>query len=113
VSVTGQVRVERIGVRTSAWARSGTPGDPAETMTGSHPGVLPGLEPPRGYVVPTSCATPDEPVGEVVMVVTKSGDEGGRIRGLGITYESGSETDAFVAHAALVLCGTRTRDDRC
>jgi hypothetical protein len=113
VSVTGSIVLEDVGVRTSAWAPTDATGNPLQVMTASYRGVLPGLQRPSGFVVPTACQTVTGAVGEVIIVATKTGDEGGEMQGLRITYESRGGTHFFTARAGFVLCGSGTETDGC
>lgn len=57
-------------------------------------GAPDGLQAPKGYVVPTRCAN-DDPVGEVVVTMTKTGPEGGSLDGLRASYVVDDEEHVF------------------
>jgi hypothetical protein len=69
LSVTGRVRLEGIGVRTTLWGEPDGPSDPDTHMVGIDRGIPAGVRSARGYNVPT-CGSPDEPVGEVLVTLT-------------------------------------------
>lgn len=82
ISVSGSVRLDGVGVRTTQWGEQGTPSDPDTHLVGTVMGVPAGLRSPDGYVVPTTCENTAEPVGEIVVTLTKTSVEGGQLDGL-------------------------------
>jgi len=104
VSVIGRVRLEGVGVRTTLWGEPDGPSDPDTHMVGIRQGVPAGVRSARGYSVPT-CGSPDEPVGEVVVTLTMTGDEGGALDGLRVTYRADGRDHAFTSPFGFGLCG--------
>ena len=105
VTVEGEVDLEGIGVRTVRWAPS-EGGNAADHMIGSYRGIPPGLRAPRGYRVPSTCESPEDPVGEVVVTLRKTGEGGGRLKDLRVKYQADGVPHDFVIHFELGLCGT-------
>jgi hypothetical protein len=104
--VSGQVRLEGVGVRTTRWGLPDGPSDPDTHMVGIHRGTPTGVRSPRGYEVPTSCSSSKDPVGEIVVTLTKTGDAGGMLDGLRVTYEVAAEEHVFDLQFGFALCGT-------
>lgn len=104
--VSGDVRVEGVRVRTTRWGEPDGPSDMDIHMVGLSPGVPAGLRPPRGYAVPTSCDSPSDPVGEVVVTLTKTGARGGALDGLLVGYRADGRVHEFELRFGVSLCGT-------
>jgi hypothetical protein len=107
VSTTGEVRLESVLVRTTHWAN---PEDPpaldGNAMIGTFPGLPKGLRPAAGYVVPSTCEDTTDPVGEVVVTLTKTGEAGGRMEGLRVSYAADRGLHVFDIGFSFELCGT-------
>jgi hypothetical protein len=111
-SVDGQVKVDRIGVRTALRPpRTGARDlDPGPYILGAMHGSPDGVRDPRGYLVPNTCpGEPDSEVGEIVMTLTKTGPEGGGIDGLLVTYEWDGHEHQYMVPVGFGLCGTDTK----
>ncbi len=102
VQVSGDVELDNIGVRT---AKRPGPSGPAPTDTylvGTMHGKPPGLQAPRGYVVPNDCGDgPDgspvgDPIGEVVVTMTRTGASGGALDGLRVAYTVDDDDEQHV-----------------
>jgi hypothetical protein len=103
LSVTGRVRLEGIGVRTTLWGEPDGPSDPDTHMVGIDRGIPAGVRSARGYNVPT-CGSPDEPVGEVLVTLTMTAMKaeplmvcGSHIAPTGGTMPSGARSDSGCA----------------
>lgn len=113
IEVFGQVRLEGIRVRTSHWAPPDRPSNPDRHMVGIMSGIPDGLRRPSGYRVPTSCDSPADPVGEVVVTLSKTGRAGGALKGLKLAYDVGDEVHVFRVPFEFQLCGTDDRVPDC
>lgn len=108
LAVTGQVELVGVGVRTTAFGNPDGASDPDTHLVGLAHGIPDGVESPQNFLVPTTCEDTSEPVGEVVVTLKKTGDEGGQINGLTVTYTVDGEEHAFVIQFQFGLCGTPT-----
>jgi len=106
VSVEGAVRLEGIWARTAKWGVPDRPADPDTHLAGLMRRPPDGLAEPRGYVVPTTCEDDRDPVGEIVVALTKTGETGGLLSGLRVVYRDGTGVHVFVTDFSFVLCGT-------
>lgn len=104
--VRGEIRLEGIAVRTTRWGEPDGPSDIDTHMVGLSSDIPAGLRPPRGYEVPTSCDSPSDPVGEVVVTLTKTGLRGGTLDGLLVRYETEGRFHEFELGFNVSLCGT-------
>jgi hypothetical protein len=111
VRVVGQVEVEGIGVRITHWGEPDGPSDVDTHMVGLHPGVPAGLQTPRDFLVDTSCPSPNDPVGEIVVTLRKTGSAGGMLDDLLVTYRAEGETHRVRLVFGFALCGTRPAFD--
>ncbi len=106
VSVRGQVRVDGIGVRTTRWGKPDGPSDPKRHLVGTMRGVPDGLQDPRGFTVTATCPDPDAPVAEIVVTLTKTGEQGGALDGLLVTYDLDAVRHQLTLDFHYGLCGT-------
>jgi hypothetical protein len=113
LKILGEVRLEGVRVRTTHWAPPDQPGDPNTNMVGIMEGAPSGLRTPAEYSVPTSCASAADPVGEIVVTLMKTGDAGGGLDGLRLTYDVDGQLHTFRVPFQFQLCGTDKRVDRC
>jgi hypothetical protein len=113
LATEGAVRLDGVRVRTAHWADPDGSPDPDHNIIGTLPGVPRGLRPARGFVVPSTCEALEEPLGEVVVTLTKLGEEGGRVDGLQVVYESDGDVYAFDIGFSFELCGTGDGIERC
>jgi hypothetical protein len=111
VRVVGQVAVEGIGVRITRWGDPEGPSDVDTHMVGLHPGVPSGLLAPRDFFVDTSCPSSNDPVGEIVVTLRKTGDAGGMLDDLLVTYRADGETHRVRLAFGFALCGPRPEFD--
>lgn len=103
VSIQGDVRLDRIGVRTTHSASPNGQSDPNTSLVGTMRGVPRGLREPAGFVVATTCAAGT--VGEIVVTLTKTGRRGGGLDGLRVDYEMDSAPHELVMRFLYGLCG--------
>jgi hypothetical protein len=111
--IFGAVRLEGIAVRTTHWGLPDRPSDPDSHMVGTMVGRPAGLRPAAGYRVPTTCASMEEPVGEVVVTLEKTGQSGGGLNGLDVRYVAGDQLHVAKVAFGFALCGTDRRVSKC
>jgi hypothetical protein len=106
IELRGDVEVEGIRVRTTKWGLPDRLTDMDTHMVGLSPGLPAGLRTPRGYVVPSTCDSPRDPVGEVVVSLRKIGAGGGAVDGFVLRYLAEDRLHEFVLRFGVTLCGT-------
>jgi hypothetical protein len=106
VSVKGQVRLEGIGVRATHYAKPNGHSSPQTSLVGTMRGAPDDLQPAAGFQVPTDCPNSRALLGEIVVTLTKTGPEGGRLEGLRIVYIANGETHELTLPFHFGLCGT-------
>ncbi len=118
VSVTGQVEVERLAVRSALLPpptdveapRGWNERHRGQFIIGAQRRIPEGLQEPGGWVVRTRCNydTYWVPITEIVVTMTKTGPEGGGIEGIEVTYAWGDSIHRFTIRVGFGICGTRT-----
>ena len=106
VSITGQVRLDGIGVRHAFSLGPHQESDANKYLVGDMRGAPRGLHDPAGFVVDTTCPGRPEPVTEIVVTMTETGSPGGALEGLRVDYLDGSDLHELVIHWHFGLCET-------